>query len=124
MDARRATDVWQDDNFDDRDVQMDCDVTKSTADVDAMSDATSDVTGSDADSAVAADSWDDCYDDINEMIHKVALPYLDRDFQLYHELIAKGQGIKRLKTERAAHYKRRVGTTNCQLRVEKYSRAH
>ena len=51
---------------------------------------------------------DESYMSSEDLICKVALPFSDLKFQLYHEIISLGEQIKTLKSERPLHFKKRV----------------
>ena len=57
-----------------------------------------------------ADDDDDFYAGSEDLICKVALPFSDPKFQLYHEIISLGEQIKTLKAEKPMHFKKRVCT--------------
>ena len=52
----------------------------------------------------------DFYAGSEDLICKVALPFSDPKFQLYHEIISLGEQIKTLKAEKPMHFKKRVCT--------------
>lgn len=51
---------------------------------------------------------DDFYAGSEDLICKVALPFSDPKFQLYHEIISLGEQIKTLKAEKPVQFKKRV----------------
>ena len=55
---------------------------------------------------------DESYTDSEDLICKVALPFFDLKFQLYHEIISLGERIKTLKSERPLQFKKRVCTAH------------
>ena len=61
-------------------------------------------------SVMHLDCDDDLYMGSQDLICKVALPFSDPKFQLYHEIISLGEQIKILKAEKPVHFKKRVRT--------------